>query len=189
MIFQTTPSQTVGPYFAIGLPWAEGPHAVDPGAAGAFTIRGTIYDGAGVPVPDHLLETWQADPEGRFADLHGHGGASQMQGFRGFARYGVEVGDGRYEIVTVKPGRVKEPGGRLQAPHIAVTLMARGMLQRVVTRIYFGDEEEANAQDPILALVPAERRPTLIATPEDGGYCFDIRIQGPLADETVFFDV
>jgi protocatechuate 3,4-dioxygenase alpha subunit len=189
LIFQTTPSQTVGPYFAIGLPWPEGPHAVDPGTPGAITITGTIYDGAGVPIPDHLIETWQADPEGRFADMHGHGGASQVEGFRGFARYGVEAGDGEYQIVTVKPGRVKEPGGRLQAPHIAVTLMARGMLNRVVTRIYFGDEEAANAEDPILALVPADRRQTLIATPEDGGYRFDIRIQGPPTRETVFFDV
>ena len=187
MIFETTPSQTVGPYFAIGLPWPEGPHAVDAGTPGAITIAGTIYDGAGQPVPDHLIETWQADPEGRFADAHGYGGASEMTGFRGFARYGVEVGDGEFEILTIKPGRVPEPGGRLQAPHIAVNLMARGMLHRVVTRIYFGDEEEANALDPILGLVPAERRHTLIATPEDGGYRFDIRLQGP--DETVFFDV
>ena len=80
-----------------------------------------------------------------------------------------------------------EPGGRLQAPHIAVTLMARGMLHRVVTRIYFADEEEANAEDPVLALVPADRRDTLMATPDDGGYRFDIRLQGP--GETVFFDV
>ena len=187
MIFKTTPSQTVGPYFAIGLPWPEGPHAVEPGTPGSFTITGTIYDGAGVPVPDHLLETWQADPEGRYADIYGQGGASAMEGFRGFARYGVEVGDGAYEIVTVKPGRVKTPGGQLQAPHIAVTLMARGMLNRVVTRIYFGDEEEANASDPVLSRVPADRRQTLIATPEDGGYRFDIRVQGP--GETVFFDV
>jgi protocatechuate 3,4-dioxygenase alpha subunit len=187
VIFKTTPSQTVGPYFAIGLPWPDGPHAVDPATPGAFTITGTIHDGAGVPIPDHLIETWQADPDGRYADIYGHGGGSQLEGFRGFARYGVEVGDGDYEIVTVKPGRVKEPGGRLQAPHIAVTLMARGMLNRVVTRIYFGDEEEANAEDPILALVPADRRHTLIATPEDGGYRFDIRVQGP--GETVFFDV
>ena len=138
------------------MPWAEGPHAVDPATPGAITITGTISDGAGQPIPDHLLETWQADPEGRYADAYGYGGASEMEGFRGFARYGVEIGDGEYQIVTVKPGRVKEPGGRLQAPHIAVTLMARGMLNRVVTRIYFGDEEEANAEDPILALV----RPT-----------------------------
>jgi protocatechuate 3,4-dioxygenase alpha subunit len=189
LIFQTTPSQTVGPYFAIGLPWPEGPHVVNPETPGAFTIAGTIYDGAGQPIPDHLLETWQADPEGHYADAHGYGGASQVEGFRGFARYGVELGDGAYEIVTVKPGRVKEPGGRLQAPHIALTLMARGMLHRVVTRIYFGDEEEANAQDPILGLVPPDRRHTLIATPEDGGYRFDIRVQGPPAGETVFFDV
>jgi protocatechuate 3,4-dioxygenase alpha subunit len=187
LIFKTTPSQTVGPYFAIGLPWPEGPHVVDPETPGAFTITGRITDGAGQPIPDHLLETWQADPEGHYADAHGYGGASSMAGFRGFARYGVEIGDGVFEIVTVKPGRVKEPRGRLQAPHIAVTLMARGMLDRVVTRIYFGDEEEANAQDPILGLVPADRRHTLIATPQDGGYRFDIRVQGP--DETVFFDV
>jgi protocatechuate 3,4-dioxygenase alpha subunit len=189
LIFKTTPSQTVGPYFAIGLPWGEGPHAVEAGTPGAIAITGTIYDGAGVPIPDHLIETWQADPDGRFADVYGFGGTSEMEGFRGFARYGVEVGDGEYEIVTVKPGRVREAGGRLQAPHIAVTLMARGMRNRVVTRIYFGDEEEANAEDPILALVPAGRRHTLIATPEDGGYRFDIRIQGPPTGETVFFDV
>ncbi len=187
MIFQTTPSQTVGPYFAIGLPWADGPHAVDPETPGAITITGTVYDGAGVPIPDHLIETWQADPDGRYADVHGYGGASSLEGFRGFARYGVEVGDGEYQIVTVKPGQVPEPGGRLQAPHIAVTLMARGMLHRVVTRIYFADEEEANAEDPILALVPPDRRGTLMATPDNGGYRFDIRLQGP--GETVFFDV
>jgi protocatechuate 3,4-dioxygenase, alpha subunit len=187
LIFPTTPSQTVGPYFAIGLPWADGPHAVDPATPGAFTITGAIYDGAGRPIPDHLIETWQADPDGCFADAHGYGGASKLEGFRGFARYGVEAGDGEYRIVTVKPGRVKEPGGRLQAPHIDVTLMARGMLNRVVTRIYFADEEQANAEDPILALVPADRRHTLIATPQDGGYRFDIRVQGH--GETVFFDV
>jgi len=187
LIFQTTPSQTVGPYFAIGLPWAEGPNVVAPGTPGAITISGTIYDGAGQPIPDHLIETWQADPDGRYADAHGYGGASSMAGFRGFARYGVEVGDGEYRILTVKPGRAVAPGGRRQAPHIAVNLMARGMLHRVVTRIYFGDEVEANAEDPILGLVPADRRHTLIATPEDGGYRFDIHLQGP--DETVFFDV
>lgn len=188
-IFGLTPSQTVGPYFAIGMPWPEGPYAVAEGTAGAFTITGTIYDGNGDPVPDHLLETWQADPEGRFADAYGYGGRSEMEGFRGFARYGVESGDGTYLIHTVKPGRLKEAGGRLQAPHIDVTLFARGMLNRVVTRIYFGDEEEANREDPILARVPVQRRPTLIAAPQDGGYRFDIHIQGPPGRETVFFAV
>jgi len=187
LIFELTPSQTVGPYFAIGLPWPEGPHAVPEGTEGAFTITGTVYDGAGAPVPDHLIEIWQADPEGRFADLHGYGGTSEMPGFRGFARYGVEDGDGVFEIVTVKPGRLKEMGGGLQAPHIDMTIMARGMLNRVVTRIYFADEEEANAEDPILRRVPADRRHTLLAQPEDGGYRFDIRLQGP--GETVFFAV
>jgi protocatechuate 3,4-dioxygenase alpha subunit len=189
LIFATTPSQTVGPYFAIGLPWPNGPHAVAEGTPGVITITGTVYDGAGVPVPDHLIETWQADPDGRFADVYGAGGASELPGFRGFARYGVEDGNGVFEIVTVKPGRVRGVSGmgKLQAPHIDVTVMARGMLNRCVTRIYFGDEEQANAEDPILARVPAERRQTLIAEPEDGGYRFDIRLQGP--GETVFFDV
>ncbi|HEX4011326.1 MAG TPA: protocatechuate 3,4-dioxygenase subunit alpha [Solirubrobacteraceae bacterium] len=187
MIFELTPSQTVGPYFAIGLPWPEGPHAVPEGTPGAVTITGTVYDGAGAPVPDHLIEIWQADSDGRFADLYGYGGASEMPGFRGFARYGVEDGDGVFEIVTVKPGRVKEAGGQLQAPHIDVTVMARGMLNRVVTRIYFADEEEANAEDPILRRVPADRRHTLLAQPENGGYRFDIRLQGP--GETVFFAI
>ena len=188
MIFGTTPSQTVGPYFAIGLPWPDGPHAVAPDTTGTITIAGRVYDGAGVPVPDFLLETWQADPEGRFNDLHGHGGPSQAPGFRGFARYGVETGDGSFELLTVKPGRVTGPHEALMAPHLAVTMMARGMLNRVVTRIYFGDEPEANASDPILALVPAQRRETLIAEADgNGGYRFDIRLQGP--GETVFFSV
>jgi protocatechuate 3,4-dioxygenase, alpha subunit len=170
LIFGTTPSQTVGPYFAIGLPWPEGPHAVAEGTPNTITLAGNVYDGAGVPVPDFLLETWQADPEGRYADLHDHGGASEMPGFRGFARYGVETGDGSFEILTVKPGRVPDARGALMAPHLAITIMARGMLNRCVTRIYFGDEEEANAEDPILARVPAERRPTLVAEADgDGG--------------------
>ena len=190
MIFETTPSQTVGPYFAIGLPFDVGPFAVPEGTPGAIHISGTIYDGAGVPIPDFLLETWQADPEGKFADMHGYGGASEMEAFRGFARYGVEDGDGTYDILTVKPGRVPVPptfGGATQAPHIDVSLFARGMLHRCVTRIYFADEAQANAADPGLARVPVERRTTLLAEPHNGGYRFDIRFQGP--HETVFFAV
>ena len=134
-----------------------------------------------------MIETWQADPEGCFADLHGYGGSSTRPGFRGFARCGDEDGDGSFEIVTVKPGRVPGVGGRLQAPHIDVSVFARGMLQRCVTRIYFADEPEANAEDPVLAAVAEPRRDTLLARPSDGGYRFDIRLQGP--GETVFFDV
>ncbi len=188
MIFATTPSQTVGPYFAIGLPWPEGPLAVPEGTPGAIRITGVVYDGAGVPVPDALIETWQPDSDGRFADLHGHGERSELPGFRGFARYGEEDGDGHYEIVTVKPGPVAGPNGSAaQAPHIDVSVFARGMLNRVVTRIYFADEEAANAADPVLARVPADRRGTLIAEPTGDGYRLDIRLQGE--GETVFFAV
>jgi protocatechuate 3,4-dioxygenase alpha subunit len=187
VIFPTTPSQTVGPYFAIGLPWPQGPFAVPGASAGAIIISGMVYDGAGEPVPDHLIETWQADGDGRFADLHGEGGPSRLEGFRGFARSGAEDGDGRFEIVTVKPGRVAAPDGSPQAPHIDVSLFARGMLNRCVTRIYFADETQANAVDPVLARVPADRRETLLARPAEGGYGFDIRLQGP--GETVFFAI
>lgn len=187
MIFPTTPSQTVGPYFSIGLPWPDGPFAVSDDTPGAIRITGTVYDGSAQPVPDSLIETWQADPEGRFADLHGHGSPSDLQGFRGFGRYGQEDGDGVYEIVTVKPGPVPGLDGSTQAPHIDVSVFARGMLNRCVTRIYFADEDEANAADPVLSRVPQERRHTLIAEPSEGGYRFDIRLQGE--GETVFFAV
>ncbi len=190
MIFAATPSQTVGPYFAIGLPWPEGPYAVPQATPGALRITGTVYDGAGRPVPDHLIETWQADPAGRFADRHGYGGPPALEGFRGFARCGAkdgEDGEGGYEIVTVKPGRVPAPDGHMQAPHIRVSVFARGMLHRCVTRIYFADEPQANETDPVLRRVPADRRQTLIAPPTDDGYRFDIRLQGPA--ETVFFAV
>lgn len=187
MIFGQTPSQTVGPYFAIGLPFSDGPFTVPEGAPGAIRVTGTVYDGEGAPIPDILIETWQADPEGRFADLHGHGGPSQLDGFRGFARVGFEDGDGSFEIVTVKPGRVPGPGGVLQAPHIDVSVFARGLLHRCVTRIYFADEPDANATDPVLSAVPVQRRETLLAQPDERGYRFDIRLQGP--GETVFFDL
>jgi len=187
LIFAATPSQTVGPYFAIGLPWDLGPQAVPPDTPGAIRITGLIYDGAGTPVPDFLLETWQADPDGRFADAYGYGGRSELPGFRSFARYGVEQGDGSYEIVTVKPGSVPGPGGTPQAPHIDVSLLARGMLNRCVTRIYFADEPDANAADPVLARVPERRRATLLAQPTKDGYALDIRIQGE--GETVFFAI
>jgi protocatechuate 3,4-dioxygenase alpha subunit len=183
--YPVTPSQTVGPFFAIGLPWEAGPLVVTADTPGAIRIIGMVYDGAGEPVPDSLVEIWQADPEGQFADLHGHGGPAALPGFRGFGRYGAEDGDGRFEFVTVKPGRVPWPEGGEQAPHIDVSVFARGMLHRCVTRIYFADEPEANAADPVLQAVPADRRDTLLAQPVEGGYSFDIRLQG--IGETVFF--
>jgi protocatechuate 3,4-dioxygenase alpha subunit len=183
--FRSTPSQTVGPYFSIGLVEERGPYAVPEGTPGAVRVHVGIHDGAGDPVPDALIETWQADPQGRFVDPWQRGAPSGPEGFRGFARCGYELGDGRFEIVTVKPGRVPGPAGTLQAPHIDVSVFARGMLNRVVTRIYFADEPDANAADPVLGEVPAARRGTLLAQPVAGGYRIDIRLQGD--GETVFF--
>ena len=187
MIFEVTPSQTVGPYFAIGVPFDGGNRIVSENTPGQVRISGTIYDGRGEIIPDHLIEFWQPDHEGHFADIRGYGEQSTLEGFRGFGRYGVEDGDGTYTMHTIKPGRVPGPNGELQAPHIDVTLFARGMLNRVVTRIYFADEAEANATDQVLATVPASRRNTLLAQPTQDGYSFDIHLQGP--GETVFFDI
>ena len=180
----TTPSQTVGPFFSLGLPWDDGPFVVPDGTAGAIRVRGRVFDGAGDPVPDALVETWQADPAGRFD--HPDDPRGRAPGFRGFGRSPTRA-DGSWEIVTLKPGAVPGPNGALQAPHLAVSLFARGLLNRVVTRIYFGDEAEANAADPVLALVGADRRETLIAAPADGGYAIDVHLQG--ARETAFFRV
>ena len=185
MALQITPSQTVGPYFAIGLTWPDGPYAVPEGTPDALWIRGRVTDGEGEPVPDAMIETWQADPDGRFDhpdDPRGPAGAE----FRGFGRSGTDA-DGRFGILTVKPGPVPGPDGTTQAPHIDVSVFARGLLNRVVTRVYFADEPDANASDPILAAVPEARRATLVAQPEGDGYRFDVRLQGE--GETVFFDI
>jgi protocatechuate 3,4-dioxygenase, alpha subunit len=180
-----TPSQTVGPFLAIGLPWPDGPQVVDPATPGAITITGRVFDGAGQPVPDALVETWQADPEGRFAHPDDPRGGGD-EGFRGFGRSATDA-DGRYQIITLKPGSFPGPEGGTEAPHLDITVLARGLLDRVVTRLYFADEQAANQADPVLALVDPARRSTLIATPEDGGWRFDIRLQDP--QETVFFEV
>jgi len=187
VIRPSTPSQTVGPYFAIGLPWPDGQHAVPPDAPGAITLTGNVIDGAGQPVRDCLIEIWGADPDGNYADLWGHHGPSAHAGFRGFARYAEEDGEGVYTLVTLKPGPVTLPSGTVLAPHLGVNVFARGMLHHIVTRIYFGDETAANAADPILQRVPEARRETLIAEPTENGYRLDIRLQGP--GETVFFAV
>jgi protocatechuate 3,4-dioxygenase alpha subunit len=180
----TTPSQTVGPFFSLGLPWEDGPFVVPDGTEGAIRVSGRVFDGAGEPVTDALIETWQADPDGRFD--HPDDPRGRVPGFRGFAR--CPTGDdGRWEIVTLKPGPVPDGNGYVQAPHLAVSLFARGLLNRVVTRIYFGDEPEANADDPVLALLDRDRRATLVAAPADRGYAIDFYLQG--ARETAFFRV
>lgn len=175
-----TPSQTVGPFFGFALPWPGGERVVADGFPGAFWVRGRVRDGDGEPVPDALVETWQVDPDG------GLGGALDGAGFRGFGRSATDE-TGAWHIYTVKPGLVPAPDGRAQAPHLAVSVFARGLLDRLVTRVYFADEERANANDPVLATVPAPRRATLLARQDEDGYTFDIRLQGE--HETVFFVV
>jgi protocatechuate 3,4-dioxygenase alpha subunit len=184
-----TPSQTVGPYFSMRLPWPEGPFVVPEGTPQAITIIGRLYDGAGEVIPDGLIETWQADPDGRFAHPSDPRGPvpSGYTAFRGFGRAKTEL-DGSFKIVTLKPGPLPFGDGRTEAPHIDVSVFSRGMLDRSVTRIYFPDEAEANAADPVLAAVPSGRRGTLIAQAAgDGLLRFDVRMQGER--ETVFFDL
>jgi protocatechuate 3,4-dioxygenase, alpha subunit len=203
-----TPSQTVGPFFAMRLPWPDGPFVVPADTPGAITIVGRLYDGAGNVIPDGLVETWQADPAGRFAhpdDPRGPSAAGYAS-FRGFGRCPTAP-DGSYRIVTLKPGPLPAPDagqGATEAPHLDVTVFARGLLDRLVTRLYFPDEPAANEADPVLVSIgDAGRRDTLIARAEPAELAepaepgdltghgtvlrFDIRLQG--AGETVFFDV
>jgi protocatechuate 3,4-dioxygenase alpha subunit len=180
-----TPSQTAGPFLHIGLSWPDGAEVVADGTAGSIVLRGRVTDGAGEPVTDALVETWQADADGRFAHPDDPRGAVPAR-FRGFGRAETDAG-GRYRIRTVKPGPLPTSEGDAEAPHVNVSVFARGLLDRVVTRCYFPDEETANAADPVLNRVPPARRATLVARAVDGGYEFDIRLQGD--GETVFFDV
>jgi protocatechuate 3,4-dioxygenase, alpha subunit len=192
-----TPSQTVGPFFKYGLTpnrqyaWNDAftANLVTPDASGErIRVEGTVYDGDGAPVPDCMLEVWQADAQGHFSDPQDKR-ALPNTAFRGFGRCGTD-GDGRYSFDTIKPGQVPDADGKPQAPHLLLAVFARGMLRHLYTRIYF-DGEVANGSDPVLALVPADRRATLIAKrqPGNGGavYRLDLRLQG--GDETVFFDV
>jgi protocatechuate 3,4-dioxygenase alpha subunit len=172
------------------LPWPDGPFVVPAGTPGAVTIIGRLYDGAGNIIPDGLIETWQAAPDGRFAHPDDPRGPTPAgyRDFRGFGRCPTEP-DGSYRIVTLKPGPLPTADGSIEAPHLDVSVFARGLLDRVVTRMYFPDEQTANAADPALSsIAPPRRRATLIAVPEPGGELrFDIYLQGDR--ETVFFDV
>lgn len=198
-IFGVTPSQTVGPFFHYGLPWKGGADLVGQSDLGArpdlfppehyvlrpsaprahvpgtvIEIAGRVLDGDGAPVPDALIEIWQADPAGR------HDNPDWV----GFGR-GCTDAEGVYRFRTLRPGVVPGPGNALQAPHVAIGVLGRGLLKRLATRLYFSDAPE-NADDPILALVPEERRGSLIATLVEGVWRFDIVLQGDR--ETVFFD-
>jgi protocatechuate 3,4-dioxygenase alpha subunit len=224
-LFGQTPWQTVGPFFHFGLPWKGGADLVGSSQLGArpelmppqhyllrepaqpqgvqgrrIEIVGQVFDGEGAAVPDALLEIWQADAAGRYVCDDGSGGARPFAaGFMGFGR-AASAEDGSYRFLTIMPGRVAGPRGALQAPHIALGILGRGLIKRLVTRIYF-ENEAGNDGDPILSLVPAARRATLIArrpaaaaasTAATGGaasatlYRLDLHLQGER--ETVFFE-
>jgi protocatechuate 3,4-dioxygenase, alpha subunit len=183
-----TPSQTIGPFLHIELPYEGEDKLVPPNHPGAIRLIGRITDGQGDAVDDALVEIWQANAAGRYA--HPEDTREDLpteDGFTGFGRCATDQ-EGRYEFLTVKPGPVPGPNGRPQAPHIDVSVFARGLLNRLVTRIYFPDEAEANAADPVLALIEDEgERNTLVATQADGALRFDIRLQGE--GETTFFAI
>jgi protocatechuate 3,4-dioxygenase alpha subunit len=150
-----------------------------------ITVHGSVIDGAGAPIPDAVVEFWQADAHGRYPHPDDPRGGETT--FRGFGRCGTDD-VGQYAIHTVKPGPVPGPNGAMQAPHIAVSVFARGLLARLCTRIYFPEEEAANAADPVLSSLPeGAASDTLIAVKSDDGYRFDIHLQGE--HETVFFAV
>ena len=183
-----TPSQTAGPFLTIGL--IDGPitnRLVDESDPRAIRITGVLLDGAGDPVTDGMVEIWQANATGRYAHPADDREDRLLEdGFWGFGRSSTADG-GRFDFVTLKPGRVPWVDGRLQAPHLLVGVFARGLLKRVATRMYFPDEEAANAEDPVLlALEPAERT-TLVACAEDDALRFDIVLQG--TGQTTFFAV
>jgi protocatechuate 3,4-dioxygenase alpha subunit len=192
-----TPSQTVGPFFKYGLTpngkydWNDAftSNLVTPETSGErIRVQGRVFDGDGAPVSDAMLEIWQADAQGRFSDPQDKR-APPNSTFKGFGRCGTDA-NGDYAFDTIRPGPVPDPDGKPQAPHLLLAIFARGMLLHLYTRIYF-DGEAANSADPVMALVPADRRATLIAQREPGAgnavYRFDIRLQGD--NETVFFDI
>jgi protocatechuate 3,4-dioxygenase alpha subunit len=169
-----TPSQTIGPFFRVGMAWLDAEHLVAPDRPGAITITGRVLDGAGDEVPDAAVEIWQADAAGAFPQ-------PTTGGWCGFGRC-LTDDSGRFRFVTIKPGPVDER----QAPHIDVSVFARGLLQRVVTRMYFPDEPAANDADPVLrSIIEPASRSTLVATGEETDLCFDVHLQGER--ETVFF--
>ena len=194
-----TPSQTAGPYVHIGCtpnflglsgvyPQDMGVAPIRDGVEGTrITITGQILDGAGAPIRDAVIETWQADAAGRYnSPLDPRSGADPQ--CSGWARLPIAFDTAMYVLHTVKPGRVPFPDGRLQAPHISLWIVARGINVGLNTRLYFADEDEANAEDPVLQRIEhVARRRTLMAVRTQDGYRFDIHLQGDA--ETVFFDV
>jgi protocatechuate 3,4-dioxygenase alpha subunit len=181
MTLQATTWQTVGPFFSIGFEHLDTTVIASPDTAGErVTIEGRVLDGKGQPVPDAVVEIWQANAEGIYPR------DSEPTGFRGFGRIPTDE-QGRFAFATIKPGRVAGPSGVAQAPHLAVRVMMRGLLKDLVTRMYF--PQESLAGDPVLQLVPSERRATLIARrtlDRESTYLWNIVLQGE--HETVFFE-
>lgn len=173
-----TPGQTVGPFYGYALPYDGGEALVGPSHPDAVRLHGTVYDGVGAPVPDALVEIWQADAHGVVPSVEG---SLHRDGwtFTGWGRAAADPG-GRYSFTTVRPGPTEEGG----AAFFAVTVFARGLLDRLFTRIYLPEDREALDRDALLRSVPEARRRSLVATADAQGYCFDIRLQGE--DETVF---
>lgn len=187
-----TPSQTVGPFFHIGLARPEWSDLTGRNSTGdRIAIEGRILDGDGAPVPDALVELWQANAAGRYNHPDDRQDDKPLDpNFRGYGRSATD-GDGKYRFVTVKPGPVPGRGNALQAPHVNLAIFARGMLKQLYTRVYFA-EEAGNGNDPLLSAIDdTAARQTLIAT-RDGAttpptYRFDIILQGDR--ETVFLDI
>jgi protocatechuate 3,4-dioxygenase, alpha subunit len=184
---QLTPSQTIGPFFHDALVDEDYSKVVATGHPFAVRIEGTVYDGAGDPVPDAMVEIWQANPAGRYDDPTDDREDLSLDSetFSGFGRSDT-VGGGKFSFVTVKPGPVPGAGGSLQAPHIIVSVFARGLLKRLVTRVYFPDEIDANSVDLVLfSIEDPTLRDSLIAREEAGVLRFDIHLQGE--NQTAFF--
>jgi protocatechuate 3,4-dioxygenase alpha subunit len=177
-----TPSQTVGPYFGIVMTPEGLTRLVPEGSPGSIILTGKVQDGEGKPVPEGMIEIWQADPEGSYRPARSEEGS----GFTGFGRCHTDD-EGGYRFVTVKPGPVPAPGGDVQAPHISMAVFGGGLLKPLRTRVYFSDEPAANAADPVLQTVSQARRHLLLARVEGDTATLDIRLQGD--DETPFFEV
>lgn len=186
MTFPVTPSQTVGPFFGLALTPDGSSRLVSEDDPDAIVVSGTLYDGAGKGVREGMLEIWQANREGRY--LHPEDDREDLgldDGFSGFGRCHTDD-DGRFQFLTIKPGPVPAPAAGMQAPHINVAVYGAGLLKPVRTRIYFSDEEEANAADPVLSSIDEKRQALLVARLDDGQAILDIRLQGE--SETPFFD-
>jgi protocatechuate 3,4-dioxygenase alpha subunit len=186
MSLYATGNQTVGPYLHIGLDWLVTRNIAGPGVSGErVAIQGRLLDGDGVGVSDGLIEIWQANSHGKYAHTEDKQKKPLEPEFRGFGRVPTDA-EGAFRFTTIQPGSVPGPGGKEQAPHLVVSVFMRGLLKHLATRIYFPDDP-GNECDPILKLVPAARRSTLIARRKGPGAMeWNVILQGE--GETVFFD-